>query len=66
MKQDSQTPRLTMPMIPVGHPEFKWTTGADVQKTWRKYGWTPPSEKMTPPPVVEKRPDWVNVVWRVK
>ena len=22
----------------------KWTFGADVQKVWRKYGWTPPSE----------------------
>ena len=24
--------------------KFVWTTGADVQKIWRKYGWTPPSE----------------------
>jgi hypothetical protein len=23
---------------------FKWVAGADVQKVWRKYGWTPPSE----------------------
>ena len=23
---------------------FVWTAGADVQKVWRKYGWTPPSE----------------------
>ncbi len=23
---------------------FVYTGGADVQKTWRKYGWTPPSE----------------------
>lgn len=36
--------RRTEPLIPVGHPEFIWTTGADVQATWRKYGWTPPSE----------------------
>lgn len=32
------------PWIPVGHPEFKWRTGADVQATWHRYtGWTPPS-----------------------
>jgi len=42
--------KKTIPWIPVGHPDFKWTTGADVQALWRKYGWTPPSEKMTPPP----------------
>ena len=53
------------PWIGVGHPDFKWTPGADVQKTWRKYGWTPPSEKMTPPPVVEKQPEWL-VMRRVK
>jgi hypothetical protein len=42
--------KKTTPWIPVGHPDFKWTTGADVQALWRKYGWTPPSEKMTPLP----------------
>ena len=42
--------KKTIPWIPVGHPDFKWTTGADVQALWRKYGWTPPSEKMTPIP----------------
>jgi hypothetical protein len=40
----------TMPWIPVGHPDFKWSSGADVQALWRKYGWTPPSEKIAPPP----------------
>lgn len=24
--------------------KFVWTTGSDVQKVWRKYGWRPPSE----------------------
>jgi hypothetical protein len=24
---------------------FKWVAGANVQAVWRKYGWTPPSEK---------------------
>jgi hypothetical protein len=38
-----------------------------VQTLWRKYGWTPPSEKITPPPVVKKEePEWVNVVRRIK
>ena len=23
---------------------LKWASGSDVQKTWRKYGWVPPSE----------------------
>lgn len=36
--------KRTMPWIPVGHPQFKWTAGADVQATWIKYGWTPPKE----------------------
>ena len=40
--------KRTTPGIPVGHPELVWTTGADVQRLWRKYGWTPPSEKRTP------------------
>jgi hypothetical protein len=43
-------PKKTMPFVPVGHPDFKWTSGADVQATWRKYGWTPPSEGRPAPP----------------
>lgn len=46
--------KKTMPIIPVGHPDFKWTSGADVQSTWRKYGWTPPSEGK---PVFEEKKD---------
>jgi hypothetical protein len=42
--------KLTRPWIPVGHPDFKWSSGSDVQALWRKYGWTPPSENITPPP----------------
>jgi hypothetical protein len=30
--------------------DFKWESGSDVQALWRKHGWTPPSEKMLPPP----------------
>ena len=34
--------KRTIPWIPVGHPDFKWSSGADVQSLWMKYGWTPP------------------------
>ena len=36
--------------------KFSYQRGADVQATWRKFGWTPPSATMTPPPP-EKIPD---------
>lgn len=54
--------KKTIPWIPVGHPEFKWTSGADVQKTWRKYGWTPPSEKKIPFVEPVKEPEWIRRV----
>jgi hypothetical protein len=46
----------TLPLVPVGHPDFKWTSGADVQATWRKHGWTPPSETMPSPPPEKPMP----------
>ena len=59
--------KVTKPWIPVGHPDFKWSSGSDVQALWRKYGWTPPSEKIIPPPVVEKEvPIWMGAVRRIK
>lgn len=58
--------KRTEPWVPVGHPDFKWTSGSDVQARWRRHGWTPPSEKMTPPVIIEKAPVWMNAVWRVK
>jgi hypothetical protein len=36
--------KRTEPFIPVGHPDYVWTTGADVQATWRRYGWQPIAE----------------------
>jgi hypothetical protein len=30
--------------------DFKCSSGTDVQAIWNKHGWTPPSEKMLPPP----------------
>lgn len=59
--------RITMPIIPVGHPSYKWTPGADVQATWHKYtGWTPPSGRWLKPadpePVVREAPTWIRRV----
>ena len=53
--------KRTDPWVPVGHPDFKWTSGADVQTTWRKYGWVPPSEKRPPLPLLEKEPEWIQM-----
>jgi hypothetical protein len=33
--------KRTEPFFPVGHPDYVWTTGADVQATWRRFGWQP-------------------------
>lgn len=42
--------KTTLPMIPVGHPDYKWHSGADVQATWNRYtGWTPPSGRWIKP-----------------
>lgn len=45
MNQRTTAPRLTMPIIPVDDPRFVWTKEADVQATWRRYGWVPLSEQ---------------------
>jgi hypothetical protein len=60
--------KKTIPWVPVGHPDFKWSSGSDVQATWRKYGWVAPSEKMVPPPIpkTQETPSWLTVVRRVK
>lgn len=48
---DNQGAKRAEPWIPVGHPDFKWRPGADVQATWHRYtGWTPPSAKRAPIP----------------
>ena len=53
--------KRTDPWIPVGHPDYKWTSGADVQATWRKHGWVPPSEGKAPVYVEPKEPAWLAV-----
>jgi hypothetical protein len=44
-------------------PRFKPTRGADVQTTWRRFGWVPPSEGKPVPVFVEK--EW-EPIRRVK
>lgn len=55
--------KRTDPWVPVGHPEFKWTSGADVQSTWRKHGWVPPSDGKAPVYVENKVPEWLKGRW---
>lgn len=38
------------PTTHVMHPNFVYQRGADVQATWRRFGWVPPSATMSPPP----------------
>ena len=35
------------PMALDKNSKFVYQSGSDVQKTWRKYGWTPPTEYRT-------------------
>ena len=62
------TDKITHPSIPVGHPDYKWTSGADVQATWRRFGWKPVfGDKFEPIP--PKEPQIVQETrkyWRVK
>ena len=53
--------KRTDPWVPVGHPDYVWKSHADVQATWRKHGWVPPSEGKAPVYVEPKEPAWVTV-----
>lgn len=60
--------KKTLPSIPVTDFKFTYQRGADVQATWRKFGWVPPSEGKAPPPP-EKPVEqfaWEQPVRRVK
>jgi len=53
-------PRRTEPswkLTDGGHYVPAWRT--DVQQTWRRFGWVPPSQQAKPDEVAEK---WGNVV----
>lgn len=61
--------KKTLPWIPVGHPDYIWKSHADVQETWRRYGWQPPSGQPSLPMLREfVQPQWMPVqqVRRVK
>jgi hypothetical protein len=53
------------PSLRTTDPRFKPTRGADVQATWRRFGWVPPSEYKPTPVFVEKVREW-EPVRRVK
>ena len=42
--------KITMPSVRLTSESFKYQRGADVQATWRKAGWTPPSVTLPAPP----------------
>lgn len=46
-KQELQKPKQALPLAIDVDSKFVYQGGADVQKTWRKYGWLPPSEYRT-------------------
>ena len=42
-----ETVEERLPLAIDTNSKFVYKSGADVQQTWRKYGWTPPSEYRT-------------------
>lgn len=57
--------KRTEPSVRVTDLKFTYQRGADVQATWRRFGWVPPSEIKPAPVFVEKAPEW-EPVRRVK
>ena len=53
--------KRTDPTIHVTHPDFTYQRGADVQATWRRFGWVPPSEGKAPPPPEKVYEEWHGV-----
>jgi len=45
--------KISYPSVPL--KDFIWETGSDVQTLWRKHGWIPPSENITPPPPIPEK-----------
>lgn len=53
--------KRTEPSLRTLDPRFVPTRGADVQATWRKFGWVPPTECKPTPVFVEKAREWEPV-----
>lgn len=49
--------RRAVPTVPVGHPNYKWTSGADVQATWMRLTTWRPIYTNQPPKYVEPKGD---------
>ena len=41
--------KRTEPTIPTSHPQFRWTKHADVQATWKRFGWQPTGRELVCP-----------------
>lgn len=51
------------PTYPAGHPEFKWSSGADVQATWmRLTSWRPIYTNQPPKYEEPKQENFVTVL----
>ena len=57
--------KRTEPSVRVTDVKFSYQRGADVQATWRRFGWVPPSEGKPVPVFQDKTFDW-EPVRRVK
>ena len=54
---------IVYPTIPVGHPDYKWTSGSDVQATWmRLTSWRPIYTNQPPMYVEPRTPGFVTVL----
>lgn len=58
--------KRTEPTVPASHPLFKWTAGADVQATWKRFGWKPTGREPVYPDPEIKPPFLEERVRRVK
>jgi hypothetical protein len=58
--------KRTEPSVRVTDIKFSYQRGADVQATWRRFGWVPPSATMPPPPPEKPAEAYWEPMRRVK